>query len=134
MIFPLLTTNNVITLPETADLTSTFLMWVLSALYAFMSMDGRPCSCYGARSQEGGVMQYAGRLLLPFSMQHKQTRDVEVGVKAEIQTGLTANEKNSYQRSPERRSSSGHGRWSATLRSGRGSPVSGTEKIQRIQR
>ena len=134
MIFPFLTTDNVITLPGVADLTSTFLMWVLSALYAFMSMDGWSCSRYGARSQEGGVMQYAGRLLLPFSMQHELTRGVEVSLKAETQTGLTANEKNSYQRSPERRSSSRHGRWSATLRSGRGSPVPGTEKIQRIQR
>lgn len=112
MIFPILSTDNVITLPETAYLTPTFLMWMLSGLYA---------------------LQYAGRML-PLYGQHELTRDVEVGLKAEIQTGLTANEKNSYQRSPERRSSSGHGRWSATLRSGRGSPVSGTEKIQRIQR
>ena len=130
MNFPNLTTDNVITLPETGYLAATFLMWMLSALFVFMFRDGQ----YFARSQEGGAMQSATRLLLPFYRQYVLARHVEVSLRAETKTGLTANEKNSYQRSPERRSSSGHGRWSATLRSGRGSPVSGTEKIQRIQR
>ena len=44
MIFPILSTENVITLPETGYLTPTFLMWMLSGLYA---------------------LQYAGRIL-PF--------------------------------------------------------------------
>ena len=113
MNFPNFTTYNVITLPETGYLAATFLMWMLSGLYA---------------------LQSATRLLLPFYRQYELARHVEVSLRAETKTGLTANEKNSYQRSPERRSSSGHGRWSATLRSGRGSPVPGTEKIQRIQR
>lgn len=108
MIFPIFNTDNVVTLPEQAFLAPAFLMWVWF------------CFC---------VLQYAGRLL-------KQTllSRVDSILKAGPITGLTANEENSYQCSPEGRSSSGHGRWPATLRSGRRSPITGTKKIQRIQR
>ncbi len=84
------------------------------------------------------ALQYAGRPLA-----QKAIRDglfdgltaggVPCALKTGLKTGLTANEKNFNQCSPERGSTRGHGRWSATLRSGRGSPFPGTEKIQRLQ-
>ena len=104
MIFPILNINNAITLPAPAFLMSVMLF----------------CFC---------ALQYAGHLLRQVLLP-----GVNSVLKVGPITGLTANEENSYQCSPERGSTRGHGRWSATLRSGRRSPITGTEKIQRIQR
>ena len=106
MIFPTFTTDNTDTLQETYILTSMIFLLAL---------------CFYA-------LQYAVRLF-----QDRLSRSIESELKVALTTGLTANEENTYQCSPERGSTRGHGRWSATLRSGRGSPFPGTEKIQRLQ-
>jgi len=130
MIFPLLNANHAITLSEPVSLELTLLMLLMFVCFcAFMSMERR----FFASSQEGETKQYVARLLPFFNVQNALLARVE-SISTGPTTGLTANEKNSYQRSPERRSSSGDGRWPATLRSGRGSPIPGTKKIQRIQR
>ena len=117
MIFPLPTTFNAVTLPETALLAPVFLTWLMLI-----------CFC---------ALQYAGcttGLSIRDVLMRALSQGVDGGFDAGPITGSTENEKNTYQCAPERGSTCGHGRWSATLRSGRRSPVSGTEKIQRIQR
>jgi len=113
MYFLIFNINNTLTLPE-------------STLFSLVVMLGAFCV----------LLQCAAPFILRGLRNVCQRRNdaAYMVLKAKQITGLTANEKNSYQRSPERRSSSGHGRWSATLRSGRRSPVTGTEKIQRLQR
>ena len=113
MIFPSYNTDNAITLhdsisTEPAFFVPAFLMWLMLI-----------CFC---------ALQYAVHLFDGLTRSEASVGDTGTN------TGLTANEKNSYQCGPERGSTRGHGRWSATLRSGRRSPITGTEKIQRIQR
>jgi hypothetical protein len=107
MIFPIFYPSDAITLPESVSFAPVMMIGlILAALCA---------------------LQYSGRLL-----QDVLSQNVEGVMKTEAITGLTAHEKNTYQCSPERGSTCGHGRWSATLRSGRRSPIPRTEKIQRL--
>ena len=108
MIFPIFYTSNTITLPESVLFAPILMIWLILVSFC--------------------ALQYTGRLLQDFL-----SRNVEAAMKAGPITGLTAHEKNTYQCSPERGSTCGHGRWSATLRSGRRSPIPRTEKIQRLQ-
>ena len=94
MYFLIFNTNNTLTLPE-------------SALFSLAVMIGAFC-----------VLQCSAVFALRVRQNIclRQNSDaVDMVLKAKQITGLTANEKNSYQRSPEGRSSSGHGRWSANF-------------------
>ncbi len=109
MISPIFITDYAITLSETAFIATAFaLSFVLLRLCA---------------------LQYAvGR-----SLRAVPLKNASSGLRTGPITGLTTNEKNTYQCAPERGSTCGHGQWSATIRSGCRSSVSRAEKIQRLQ-